>query len=381
MLESSPVGEARPDRPLRESPSPMPRSDLLSDVLAALRIDHSNLCLFDLGEPWGFETDHLPVAASWTVLEGTVWVLSRDIAPVAFYAGDTFLLPRGTKDDHFVTASSPDIAPQRIERLWREAELQGFELGALTGRRQAVRWGRAGRRTRFALCTFTFSGRDVSPLIAALPDMMSVRAADACSGFIGDILKLALGGDNEVRPGLAAFVNQTVQALLALIIRQHALSNDGGACGWLAGLGDPHIARALTCIHRQPDREWSVTSLAQVAQLSRSLFATRFLERVGQTPIRYLRNWRVHLAREALTGSQTTVAALARKLGYQSEAAFRTAFRHATGQSPRDFRRHAAAKCFPLVAEGLVELFGMRDRLEALQYSGAKEPNAPTMAR
>lgn len=164
-----------------------------------------------------------------------------------------------------------------------------------------------------------------------------------------------------------------MQALLALIIRQHALSNDSSASGWLAGLGDPHIARALTCIHRQPDRDWTVTALSQAAELSRSLFAKRFLERVGQTPKRYLRDWRLHLAGEALASGHVTVAALTQKLGYRSEAAFRTAFRHATGQSPREFRRRAAAECLPIVAGGLLACIGLYDRLEQQRSDSTRQ--------
>lgn len=340
-------------------------ADLLSEVLAALRVDHSNLCVFELGEPWGLAADDLPVPFSWTVLEGTVWISSRRIDPVALQAGDTFLLPRGTQGEGLITASSLEVPLQPMQRLWREADLHGFELQALTGRRQTVRWGGPGRRTRILLTTFTFSDHDVSPLIAALPDLMYVRASDPCSGFIGDILRLALDGESDVRPGVPAFFTQVVQALLALIIRHHALSNDHRATGWLAGLGDPHLARALTCIHREPTRDWTVTALAQAAQLSRSLFAERFVERVGQTPKRYLREWRLHLAREALASGPIGVATLAHRLGYRSEAAFRTAFRQATGQSPRAFRERAAAHGLPRVAEGLAESLGLRERLKA----------------
>lgn len=142
--------ETTPHTP--HTPGSTDHRDLLSEVVAALRVDHSNLCEFDFGEPWSIAEDDLPISTSWTVVEGTVWVSSRHIEPVAFHAGDTFLLLRGTRSDRIVTASSLDATPQPIDRLWQEAELQGFEIGALTGRRQRLHrrhpQARARRRQR-----------------------------------------------------------------------------------------------------------------------------------------------------------------------------------------------------------------------------------------
>lgn len=127
---------------------------------------------------------------------------------------------------------------------------------------------------------------------------------------------------------------QTAKLLLFHVIRKYALSVDNSTVGWLAGLCDPPIARALSSIHREPALHWSVAALARAAGLSRSVFAERFVARVGQTPMQYLRAWRMHLAREALSSGRTTVTELARDLGYQSEAAFR-ATSAGTHPSPR----------------------------------------------
>lgn len=371
---------ARSHRPESSSPvtASASHSDLLSDVLAELRVEQSMLCLFDFGEPWGVVIDNIPLATSFTVLEGTLWVLSRGREPMAFHAGDTVLLPRGAAGAPFVLASSPDVTPQPNQVLWREAELEGFEIGAASSRRHRVRWGGAGRRTRLASLAFGFRDRGLSPLLAALPELMFVRASETAGEFVDLMLRLALEGEDDAQPGFAALATQLAQSLAVLVVRTYALSNDNRASGWLAGLGDIHISRALACIHREPDHDWTLVALAQVSGLSRSLFAERFLARVGQTPKRYLRAWRMHLARDALVGGGVGVTALAHRLGYQSEAAFRTAFRHATGQPPREFRCRAEAESVPKVAAGMEQVFGLYARLrETAGGQGAGLPEQP----
>lgn len=346
---------------------PAVRPDLLSDVLDALRVEESLFCMFEFGDPWGVELEHMPLAMTWTVIEGTVWLLSPDSEPIAFHPGDTFLLPRGIVEKPYVFASSPDIEPRCAQDLWREAELQGFELGSHSGRRHHVRWGGPGKPTRVISTAFGYGDRGMSPLVSVLPELLFARASEKRGALADVMFRLVLAGESDVQPGLAALVRQIAQTLSVLVVRTHALSSDNRASGWLAGLGDSHISRALASIHREPGHDWTLTALARSAGLSRSLFAERFLARVGQTPKRYLRSWRMHLAREALAGGNVGVAALAHKLGYQSEAAFRKAFQDATGRPPLQFRRRAVAESVPQVAKDTEQFFGLYARLGGAQ--------------
>lgn len=141
-------------------------------------------------------------------------------------------------------------------------------------------------------------------------------------------------------PGFAAIVNQTARLLLIHVVRTYALAH-GETHDWLRGLSDPKIARALACIHREPARTWSVAELAREAGMSRSLFANRFQEVIGQPPMRYLCTWRIHLTREALAAPGASVTRVSHDLGYSSDAAFRTALRRITGAQPKDFRHKA----------------------------------------
>lgn len=174
--------------------------------------------------------------------------------------------------------------------------------------------------------------------MATLRDVIVIRAADSGPEFVDVLLRNLVEAGFDQR-GFSALATHTAQLLLAHVIRTYALADGQSEVSWLAGLDDTHLARALKAIHREPQLDWSVASLARAAGLSRSAFAQRFLSRTGKTPMEYLRSWRMQLAQEALANGDLTVTALTQNLGYRSEAAFREAFRQTTGQTPSEFRR------------------------------------------
>jgi AraC-like DNA-binding protein len=108
---------------------------------------------------------------------------------------------------------------------------------------------------------------------------------------------------------------------------------------WLAGLRDTYVGRALTSLHRQPAHEWTLDSLAKEVALSRSAFSERFTQYVGQPPMQYLMNWRMQLASTHLVSGSDSVAVIANRVGYESEAAFSRAFKKSVGVSPGEWRK------------------------------------------
>jgi AraC-like DNA-binding protein len=112
--------------------------------------------------------------------------------------------------------------------------------------------------------------------------------------------------------------------------------------GWLRGIVDPQIGRALALIHSQADRPWLVASLANEAGMSRSRFAMRFLEVVGKSPLDYLTEWRMYEAAGRLVEGKVGLAVLASRAGYKSEIAFSKAFKRCVGHSPAEFRKRLA---------------------------------------
>ena len=116
----------------------------------------------------------------------------------------------------------------------------------------------------------------------------------------------------------------------------------GDSIGWLAGLRDRHVGRALALIHERPSREWTLEGLAQEVGLSRSAFHERFVQYLGQPPMQYLASWRIQLAARLLRESSRVVASIALEVGYESEAAFSRAFKRLVGMPPAAWRRASA---------------------------------------
>lgn len=315
--------------------------DLLSDVLEALRIDSSALHVFEFSAPWGVNITDFKPGFSWTIIEGSFWLSSPCGDTCQLTAGDSVVLPRGVGDSSYDFASAPGVATYPANDLWREARMPHFEPGARIDGPGVLRWGGGGTLTRIVSTAFAFEDRLRGPLVDSLPNVMIVRANEAGAEFVEMLLRFPVSSGTHNMPGFGALATQTARLLLIHVVRTFALSRDGGQ-GWLYALSDAGLSRALACIHREPARAWSVADLALIAGMSRSAFAKRFHDTLGQSPMRYLCEWRIHLAREALVSGRSTITTVAHDVGYSSEAAFRSAFRRSTGLQPREYRRSAS---------------------------------------
>jgi len=169
-----------------------------------------------------------------------------------------------------------------------------------------------------------------------------LRASDPATRALAGLLDLLAWEMGEARPG--AFVAKESLATLVLVqaLRIH-LASAPQPEGWLRAMGDRRIAAALSALHADVPRRWTVESLAAVAGMSRTAFATRFKELLGAAPLEYLTGWRMTLARRSLQQGSAPLADIAEQVGYLSETAFSAAFRRAHGESPGRFRAAAQA--------------------------------------
>jgi AraC-like DNA-binding protein len=126
------------------------------------------------------------------------------------------------------------------------------------------------------------------------------------------------------------------------VVRRYLETLPADRTGWLAGLREPFVGRALTALHRNPSHDWTLESLAREVGLSRSALAERFTQFVGQPPMQYLANWRMQLAANLLLSTTDSVATIAERVGYESEAAFSRAFKKTVGTSPSLWRKRRA---------------------------------------
>src|SRR6185503_6675452 len=148
----------------------------------------------------------------------------------------------------------------------------------------------------------------------------------------------------NARPGDEAVLTRLSELMFVEVVRRYSDTLPAERTDWLAGLRDPAIGRAITELHRNPTREWSLQSLAREVGVSRSVLAERFTQFVGRPPMQYLTNWRIQLAASELLSGTESVAVVANRVGYDSEAAFSRAFKKFTGEPPSDWRKRRNGK-------------------------------------
>jgi AraC-like DNA-binding protein len=172
-------------------------------------------------------------------------------------------------------------------------------------------------------------------LIAVLPETIHVEASSSPqAGWLQSTLSLMAAEAQELRPGGEAVITRLGDILVIQALRSWIATDPAGQTGWLGALRDPQVGRAIALIHRAPARPWTVAALAHEVAMSRSAFAARFTELTGGPVMRYVARTRMHLAWSALKEEGATVAELASRLGYRSEAAFSRAFKRIVGVPP-----------------------------------------------
>jgi AraC-like DNA-binding protein len=180
--------------------------------------------------------------------------------------------------------------------------------------------------------------RPFNPLIATLPRLLHVPD-NGDGAWVAQLMQQAVSASQKKRPGSDAVLERMSEMMFADAVRRYVEALPGESTGWLAGLRDRHVGRALTLLHAEPARDWNIEALADEAALSRSAFYDRFVRLIGQPPMQYLTQWRMQVASGLLRQSHAPVASIALEVGYESEAAFSRAFKRATGIPPAAWRR------------------------------------------
>ena len=310
--------------------------DALSDVLRTIRLTGGVFLDAAFTAPWcvvsrvGPEdspTLELPpsVVAFHYVIDGRMLVQPDGAAPLEVHAGQMVLIPR---NDPHLLASDVGVPPADADPLVQKAD----------GGLMRIEHGGGGAATRL-VCGYV--GADVRrhPLLEALPSVFALDLnGKPCAEFVAASFRYAA---QEVASGRAA--SETVLAKLSELlfveaVRQYADALPAQQQGWLAGLRDPAVGRALALRHARAAHPWTTEELAAAAGLSRSAFAERFTQLVGVPPITYLTDWRMQVAAARLRDSARPIAQIAAETGYDSEATFTRAFKRAHGVAPGRYR-------------------------------------------
>ncbi|MEW1721553.1 AraC family transcriptional regulator [Streptomyces sp. NPDC093109] len=272
---------------------------------------------------WALRFDQSSHVRLGIVARGTCRLTLDGHKPVLLEEGDFYLLGNPPP---YILGSTLSAPPRPAKPVWDSA------------RDGVVRIGPEDEEDTY-LCGghFSFADTNAPVLAQALPLLVLVRAADPRGKLLAHLCELLLAETRTAAAGSALVLNHLAQVLFVHMLRAHAEGAERPT-GWLGALNDDAIGAALRAMHADAAHPWTLQELAGISRMSRSAFAASFKNQVGTTPLDYLIQWRMSLARDALSRGTRTISELAFAIGYKSESAFSTAFRRVVGCSPKQFR-------------------------------------------
>ena len=312
-----------------------PRADELSDLLKQINVRSVVYCLSDLGAPWGLRVDGSATAKFHLVLEGraTLTLDEPGIAPTELAAGELALLPRGS--GHLIQDDRGSLARPLGDILAEQP----------TRAAERLAYGGDGTRTLLLCGGFALASGLPENLLSLLPPLLVLdTASTGLSRWLEPTLALLRNEIASDAPGGSAMLAKLADVFLAEIARRYLSSLDVLIISVpSAAADDPSVGAALALMRAQPDAPWTVADLARKVGLSRTVFAARFRDLVGEPPMSYLARVRLGYAAGYLSATDKTVREIARMVGYESEASLSKAFRRRFGRAPGEYRRQQAA--------------------------------------
>lgn len=328
--------------------------DTLSDLLRGVRIRGAVFYYVSCRDQWAAESspaseiaeavmpgcDH--VMEYHMIAKGTGWATVAGGSPVRLCTGDIVIFPRG---DRHVMSGAPELEPVPRPAEWVFSTRKdpkpipvAFHHGVLEpGASLPVAEAESVLVCGFLGC----DTRPFNPLVSALPRLMHLPAPRA-GDWVRHVIDQAVAEYNDPRPGGDAVLERLSEMMFVDAARRYLEDLPDDATGWLAGLRDRFVGKALALMHQRPDHNWSVDGLAREVGLSRSALHERFLRYLGHPPMHYLACWRLQLGAQLLRESDRHVATIALDVGYESEAAFSRAFKRMIGMPPSTWRRSQA---------------------------------------
>jgi AraC-like DNA-binding protein len=310
--------------------------DALAHLLDGPRARGAFMIRATLAPPWSLRVQDGAPLSLVALTEGTAWITRDGTEPVTLSPGDV-VLARGP--DHYVVADSPDTAPQVVIQPGQrcttpdgESLSESMDLGVRT-------WGNdPDGSTVMLVGTYQMRGAVTRRLLAALPPLAVLR------GGTWDGTLVHLLGQEIVRdePGQEVVLDRLLDLVLIASLRTWFSRPDARAPGWYTAHGDAVVGPALQLLHDDPARPWTVATLAGAVGVSRAALAQRFGRLVGATPMAYLTELRLAQAADLLSETDSTLDAVARRVGYSSAFTLSTAFKRERGVSPQDYRDRTA---------------------------------------
>lgn len=309
--------------------------DALNEVLNSLRVRSTVYCPIEIGAPWGLRIAEERGAPFFILTKGSAFLVIEELKIRQWLKAGDFLII--TKRCACKVGDSPQSDYLDLQEWLRRNPPRPDGTFKVEGQ---------GEITNFIGGTFFVENHESHPLLKVLPTFLHFPGSAGRGGEDGKVvdwlettLKL-LSSEAATRSlGAESIITRLSDILFLQAVRAYAGAVSNQQPNWFAAIADPQIGEALAHLHRAPQTPWTVEQLAALASMSRSAFAHRFTQLIGEPPLRYLARWRMHKAIEMIQENRRTTAEIAALVGYESEAAFSKAFKKWNGQGPGAFRR------------------------------------------
>lgn len=303
--------------------------DPLGEALHFLRMSGVFYCRSEFTAPWGLELPPFEHCVMFHIVTaGQCWLDVQGTEPRRLRPGDLALVPHG--EGHLLL-SEPGVRAARLFDLHREQVSERYEI---------LQHGGGGTEATVICGVVRFDNPAARHLIKLLPRLINVDAWSSPEmEWIQSTLRFMAAEARELRAGGETVITRLADILVIQAIRSWMAREPAAQTGWLGALRDKQIGRAIALIHRNPSSQWTLASLAAKVGMSRSAFAERFTQLVGEPAMHYVARWKMHTALLWIKESDTPLGELATRLGYESEAAFSRAFKRIIGTSPGAARR------------------------------------------
>jgi len=305
--------------------------DALSQILNALQLQGSIYFHTSFSPPWAVRVPSFGnVARFHMALRGGCWLRVEGVSrPLHLETGDLAVIPHGASH---ILSDAPDSVPLDVDEVVRRSGYTG---------EGALYYGGPddGRSCKLFCGHFQFEDGAAHPLLEALPPVIYLPNSSTMNAFWLDaVMRFVASEISLAQPGSAAIVHRLTEIIFIQVIRSF-VEREGDKAGCLAAVLNPRLGRSLSSIHAAPEKNWTVESLAREAGMSRTVFADRFSDLVGMTPLAYVTHWRMEQARRDLRATSLPLIDVAERNGYSSEAAFNRAFKRHFGQTPGQMRQ------------------------------------------
>lgn len=334
------------------------KMDVLSDVLRVVRLTGSIFFTANLNDPWSIDSPsseiiirHMPQKAECLSLfhiitKGQCWFTPENSKTFKLSKGSVVIFPHACAH---IMSSNPSLHPVPLLDVLKFEEIKGLPK---------VEYGGAGDKTQF-VCGYLMCDQRFNPMLGAIPEVIILRKETGeeklpvesagvipvkQGGWLDSTIQHLVGEVQQGEVGSFTLVTRLTELMYIEVLRRYMQRLPEKSQGWLAALRDHQVGRALRFLHAHLEDKWNVEKLAGEVGVSRSAFARRFTDLLGESPMRYLTGWRMQLAKSMLLRPEMNLSMIAQKIGYDSDYAFNRAFKRYVGEPPGHWREMMGVK-------------------------------------